>query len=184
MEPGSLPVQSSLWTARCRAVRCGLPGAGPLHGWRGRVWRRAVSHRPRTISPLLGLAPGGGYLAVRIAANAGGLLRHLFTITTRVAVCFCGPFPAGSRLSAVSPPRVLSDAVLYGVRTVLDPVNAGPRLPDQPEGFHHNRFLGILYSNRAAVFSAADYMDSHAKILQTHLILSEKVDILRKDIKI
>ena|SRR3990172_9453406 len=92
MEPGSLPVQSSLWTARCRAVRCGLPGAGPLHGWRGRVWRRAVSHRPRTISPLLGLAPGGGYLAVRIAANAGGLLRHLFTITTRVAVCFCGPF--------------------------------------------------------------------------------------------
>ena len=31
----------------------------------------------------------------------------------RGAVCFCGPFPAGSRLSAVSPPRVLSDAVLY-----------------------------------------------------------------------
>ena len=37
------------------------------------------------------------------------------------AVCFCGPYPAGSRLSAVfpstsdgiSPPRVLSDAVLY-----------------------------------------------------------------------
>jgi len=49
------------------------------------------------------------------------------------AVCFCGPYPAGSRLSAISPPRVLSDAVLYGVRTFLDPVNAGPRLPDQPE---------------------------------------------------
>ena len=49
------------------------------------------------------------------------------------AVCFCGPFPAGSRLSAVSPPRVLSDAVLYGVRTFLDPDNAGPRPPDQPE---------------------------------------------------
>jgi hypothetical protein len=49
------------------------------------------------------------------------------------AVCFCGPFPAGSRLTAVSPPRVLSDAVPYGVRTFLDPVNAGPRLPNQPE---------------------------------------------------
>jgi len=31
---------------------------------------------------LLGLAPGGGYLAARIAANAGGLLHHLFTITS------------------------------------------------------------------------------------------------------
>ncbi len=49
------------------------------------------------------------------------------------AVCFCGPFPAGSRLSAVSPPRLLSDAVLHGVRTFLDPDNAGPRLPNQPE---------------------------------------------------
>ena len=36
-----------------------------------------------TSSPsfLLGLAPGGGYLADRIAADAGGLLHHLFTIT-------------------------------------------------------------------------------------------------------
>ena len=43
--------------------------------------RRAVSHRPQTISSLLGLAPGGGYLAARITAHAGGLLHHLFTIT-------------------------------------------------------------------------------------------------------
>jgi hypothetical protein len=32
-------------------------------------------------SSLLGLAPGGGYLAIRITADAGGLLHHLFTIT-------------------------------------------------------------------------------------------------------
>jgi hypothetical protein len=32
-------------------------------------------------SSLLGLAPGGGYLAICITANAGGLLHHLFTIT-------------------------------------------------------------------------------------------------------
>jgi len=49
--------------------------------------RRAVSHRPQTISPLLSLAPGGGYLAICITANAGGLLHHLFTIT---------PNPCGS----------------------------------------------------------------------------------------
>ena len=65
------------------------------------MWRRAVSHRPQTISSLLGLAPGGGYLAICITANAGGLLHHLFTITLHplrsgAAVCFCGPFPAGS----------------------------------------------------------------------------------------
>ena len=33
-------------------------------------------------SSLLGLAPGGGYLAARIAADAGGLLHHRFTITS------------------------------------------------------------------------------------------------------
>ncbi len=38
-----------------------------------------------------------------------------------------------STRDGVSPPRVLSDAVLYGVRTFLDPDNAGPRLPNQPE---------------------------------------------------
>jgi hypothetical protein len=43
------------------------------------------------------------------------------------AVCFCGPF------RQVSLPRMLSDAVLYGVRTFLDPDNAEPRLPNQPE---------------------------------------------------
>ena len=56
-----------------------------------------------------------------------------FTPKDGRAVCFCGPCPAGSRLSAVSPPRVLSDAVLYGVRTFLGPDIAGPRLPNQPE---------------------------------------------------
>ena len=32
-------------------------------------------------SSLLGLAPGGGYLAICITADAGGLLHHVFTIT-------------------------------------------------------------------------------------------------------
>jgi hypothetical protein len=44
-------------------------------------------------------------------------------------------WPCSGRFTplGVSPPRVLSDAVLYGVRTFLDPDNAGPQLPDQPE---------------------------------------------------
>ena len=60
-------------------------------------------------SSLLGLAPGGGYLAIRITTDAGGLLHHLFTLTTLTsrpspngrgdrgegATCFCGPHPAG-----------------------------------------------------------------------------------------
>jgi hypothetical protein len=32
--------------------------------------------------PLLDLAPGGGCLAVDVAAHAGGLLHHLFTLTS------------------------------------------------------------------------------------------------------
>jgi len=76
-------VQSSLWAARHRAARCSLPGAGLSHKRERHMRRRAVSHRPQTISPLLGLAPGGGYLAIYITANAGGLLHHLFTITLR-----------------------------------------------------------------------------------------------------
>src|SRR5512141_1880790 len=35
-------------------------------------------------SSLLGLAPGGGYLAICITADAGGLLHHLFTITPAI----------------------------------------------------------------------------------------------------
>jgi hypothetical protein len=42
---------------------------------------------------LLGLAPGGGYLAARIAADAGGLLHHLFTIT----LPHPRPLPRGGR---------------------------------------------------------------------------------------
>ena len=69
------------------------PGLAPSR-WRVHIWRRAASRRPQTTSSLLGLAPGGGYLATHITARAGGLLHHLFTLTTPcgIAVCFCGPF--------------------------------------------------------------------------------------------
>src|SRR5687767_13943190 len=41
------------------------------------------SNETSSLSFLFCLAPDGGYLAIHITANAGGLLHHLFTITTR-----------------------------------------------------------------------------------------------------
>jgi hypothetical protein len=39
-----------------------------------------------SLSSLLDLAPGGGYQAAHIAARAGGLLHHLFTLTLTPAL--------------------------------------------------------------------------------------------------
>ena len=136
------PGQSSLWAERRRSARCSLPGTDPTHRREGCVWRRAASHRPQTKSSLLGLAPGGGYLATHITARAGGLLHHLFTITTLrqlfVSVALIRQVHASSAVfpftkNGISPPRGLSDAVLYGVRTFLDGDNAPPRSPNRPE---------------------------------------------------
>ena len=44
-----------------------------------------------------------------------------------------GLFISVALFRQVSLPRMLSDVVLFGVRTFLDPENAGPRLPNQPE---------------------------------------------------
>jgi hypothetical protein len=81
-----------------------------------------------SFSSLFGLAPGGGCLAARIAADAGGLLHHLFTLTALprriVSVAL---------VRQVSPSRDFPGAVLCGVRTFLDPTNAGPRPSGQPE---------------------------------------------------
>jgi len=50
-------------------------------------------------SSLLGLAPGGGYLAIRITADAGGLLHHLFTLAPPP---FPSPPPMGGELGGGS----------------------------------------------------------------------------------
>ena len=77
-------------------------------------------------SRLFGLAPGGGCLATPIAGRAGRLLPYLFALTLTPgpspkgrgekvgALCLCGP------IRQVAPSRMLSGAVLCGVRTFLD----------------------------------------------------------------
>ena len=87
--------------------------------------------------PLFDLAPDGGCLAARIAANAGGLLRRLFTMTDKKnwfcgarcrvpvaksalsAVVFCGP------IRQIAPSRDFPGVVPCGVRTFLDSSQRG-----------------------------------------------------------
>jgi hypothetical protein len=76
----------------------------------------------------------------RIAASAGGLLHRRFTLTSCLAVCFCGP------IQKVTPLRGLPGIALYGVRTFLDPA-AGkpavePRSPDRPGCIHDTLIKG------------------------------------------
>ena len=52
------------------------------------------SNEASSLSSLCGLAPGGGYLAARIAADAGGLLHRLFTLALAGSL-FLWPDPAG-----------------------------------------------------------------------------------------
>ena len=74
------------------------------------------SNETSSFSSLLGLAPGGGCLAARITADAGGLLHRLFTITTLRWLSV-----SMALIRQVAPSRGFPGAVLCGVRTFLDP---------------------------------------------------------------
>ena len=73
--PGA-PRQSSILAMRCRMARAAYPTL--------KVGEQPTA--PRGLR-LLGLAPGGGCLAAGIAAGAGGLLHHLFTLTAIANDC-------------------------------------------------------------------------------------------------
>ena len=139
MTPGQRPnatVRSSLWAARHRTARCNLPGTDPPIAWEGTYEDEQYPAIRGWLRPYLVLLPAGVTWTIDITTDAGGLLHHLFTLAScrgRIATCFCGPHPAGWLLAEASPPRVLSDAVLYGVRTFLGPDNAEPRSPNRPE---------------------------------------------------
>jgi hypothetical protein len=90
-----------------------------------------------SVSSLLGLAPGGGYLAVRITADAGGLLHRLFTMTALqrlfVSVALSGKFPR----PGVSPAPCSMECGLSS--TLLQ--TAEPRPSSQPEAHLSYLFL-------------------------------------------
>ena len=82
-----------------------------------------------TTFALLGLAPGGVCPAGDIAAAAGGLLHHRFTLTCRI--------PSGRQCASLLhlpsgyPARPLAGTVLFGVRTFLSSKLMEPRPPGQ-----------------------------------------------------
>ena len=73
-------------------------------------------------SSLLGLAPGGGYLAAVIAGCAGRLLPYLFTLTSLAtsADCFCGPIRQLSLRCKPAAPDVLRRRALWSADFPLD----------------------------------------------------------------
>ena len=119
------PGRSSLWADVYHAPRAAYPELWPANS-------QETSSLPaaRRRCPCLALLPAG------VTWPPALLRTPVVSYTTfspspssqsdAAAVCFCGPF------RQVAPPRVLPDAVLYGVRTFLDPDNAGPRSPDRP----------------------------------------------------
>jgi hypothetical protein len=144
LSSNKLPGRSSLWAACRHVAQCGLPGTGTLpvesaHKETSSLPPSADDFVPAWPCSRQGL-PGRAHYCTR---------RWSFTPPfhpyrpLRGSGLFLWPFPAGSRLAADSPPRVLPDAVPYGVRTFLDPDNAGPRSPDRPEVLssysHHTR---------------------------------------------
>jgi len=89
---------------------------------------RAAPRPHKRVLPLLGLAPGGGCLAVDIAAGAGGLLHHLFTLASK-ACALRRSFSVA--LSPGYPDRVLPGTMLFRARTFLKR-HSRPRLPGRP----------------------------------------------------
>ena len=139
---GNPSVQSSIWAMCHHIARCSRPGA---------VRRRAVSHRQRRFRPCLALLPAGvtwpsallrtpvvSYATFSPSLPPPGLpqIQRIWGRCPRGGgggCLFLWPFSGRLAPFGGSPPRLLSDAVLYGVRTFLDPDYSGPRLPDQPE---------------------------------------------------
>jgi len=131
------PVRSSLWAACRHTARCSLPETGALpvegaHMETSSLPPSADDFVPAWPCSRRGL-PGHAHYCARRWSFTPPFHHHLPSQMGEGGCLFLWPFPAGSRFSAVSPPRVLSDAVLSGVRTFLDTDNAVPRSPDRPE---------------------------------------------------
>jgi hypothetical protein len=89
------------------------------------------SNEAGSLLSLLGLAPGGGCLATRITADAGGLLHHLFTITSAQGRGCLFLWPCSGRLPrpGLSPAPCRMEC---GLSSTLC-LHIRPRPPGQPE---------------------------------------------------
>jgi len=67
---------------------------------------------PRHADSLFGLAPGGVYLARRVAPPAGELLPHRFTLTARQPKLYCGGLLSAALSLALRPVDVIDHPVL------------------------------------------------------------------------
>jgi hypothetical protein len=79
---------------------------------------------PKGTLLLLGLAPGGGYLAIDIAADPGGLLHHLFTLAPKGGL-FLWPSPR------ITPPGCYPAPCSMERGLSSDSIGC-PRLPGRP----------------------------------------------------
>lgn len=106
----------------------------------GTLPRRSLQHtrnsnETSSLLFLLCLAPNGGYRAIYIAANAGGLLHHLFTITTPRGGClFLWPY-SGELPRPGCYPTLRS--VECGLSSILPKQNRD--YPINLRFFHHTR---------------------------------------------
>jgi hypothetical protein len=110
--------------------RVASPPGGDVTRNRARVAPQPTAYS-RRLFLLLGLAPDGGCLAAPVTRRAGGLLHHLFTLTSR-KLAFSGSRYVSVALSAGRPARGLPGIAPYGVRTFLDlqvPCTRKPRPP-------------------------------------------------------
>ena len=99
-------VRSSLWAARHRSAQCNLPGTDTPISWECAYEDEQSPAIRRWLRPYLVLLPAGVTWTIDITTDAGGLLHHLFTLTSRrsgIATCFCGPHPAGLFLNGDFP---------------------------------------------------------------------------------
>src|SRR3990170_2124232 len=100
--------RSSLSARRCRRALAAYPRLSGSS--------RSAPHGGPCSSPLFGLAPDGGCLAADIAAGAGGLLHHRFTLAAHNAALRFSV----ALFRQVTPPRGLPGIVLSGARTFLE----------------------------------------------------------------
>jgi len=111
-----VPGRSSLWAVCRHAARCGLPETGALpmegaHMETSSLPPSADDFVPAWPCSWRGL-PGHAHYCTRRWSFTPPFHHHLPSQKGEGGCLFLWPFPVGSRLSTVSPPRVLSDAML------------------------------------------------------------------------